>query len=156
MEKTYTIKDLATMTGLTERTLRSYIKSGILSGSKADGIWSFTDRDFLSLLADKGAMASIRAKKNALIYDFLLENRKRENEICSILDFHADDVKAHAISSFFCDTINQPTISDIQFSFEQNGDYVRVILKGADTCVMKLLNLYYASFTSSVKLNDRL
>ena len=38
----YNLKQLVMMTGLTERTLRNYLRLGILTGEKVDGIWQFT------------------------------------------------------------------------------------------------------------------
>lgn len=40
--KQYTISELVMMTGLTDRTIRNYIASGILQGDKTDGCWRFT------------------------------------------------------------------------------------------------------------------
>ena len=41
----YTINDIAMMTGLTTRTIRNYIKLGILNGEKEDGVWRFSAED---------------------------------------------------------------------------------------------------------------
>lgn len=40
----YTLKQLALITGLTERTLRNYLRSELLTGEKRDGKWYFSDR----------------------------------------------------------------------------------------------------------------
>ena len=45
MSEFYTIEDLAAFTGLTDRTLRSYLKDGRLTGKKEDGAWRFTPED---------------------------------------------------------------------------------------------------------------
>jgi len=45
MDKYYTLNDLALMTGLTTRTLRNYLKMGILKGERIDGIWNFTEEE---------------------------------------------------------------------------------------------------------------
>jgi len=37
MEKTYSLSEIAMMSGFTERTLRSYLKQGLLNGEKTDG-----------------------------------------------------------------------------------------------------------------------
>lgn len=41
-EKYYLINHLVMITGLTDRTIRSYIASGILQGEKINGLWHFT------------------------------------------------------------------------------------------------------------------
>ena len=38
----YLISHLVLMTGLTDRTIRNYISSGILQGEKINGLWHFT------------------------------------------------------------------------------------------------------------------
>ncbi len=45
MDKYYTLNELATITGLTTRTLRNHLKSNILNGEKIDGIWQFTEEE---------------------------------------------------------------------------------------------------------------
>lgn len=40
--KYYLISHLVLLTGLTDRTIRKYISSGILQGEKIDGLWHFT------------------------------------------------------------------------------------------------------------------
>ena len=40
--KYYLIRHLVLLTGLTDRTIRKYISSGILQGEKIDGLWHFT------------------------------------------------------------------------------------------------------------------
>lgn len=38
----YLINHLVMFTGLTDRTIRNYIASGILQGEKINGLWHFT------------------------------------------------------------------------------------------------------------------
>lgn len=47
------------------------------------------------------------------------------------------------MSDFFCKKINRQVADNIKFSFEKNGSYVRVILKGYEDTVMEILNAYY-------------
>ena len=42
MDRDYSLNDLALMTGFTTRTLRNYIKQGLLNGEKQNGVWQFT------------------------------------------------------------------------------------------------------------------
>jgi hypothetical protein len=39
--------------------------------------------------------------------------------------------------------MNKRKESNISFSFEKNGSYVRVILRGYEDTVMEILNAYY-------------
>lgn len=72
----YTLSQLALITGLTERTLRNYIISGILEGEKINGKWHFTSEQVDRFICHPSVRPSIVAKQNALIYDFLLKTRK--------------------------------------------------------------------------------
>ncbi len=139
MEKKITINDLAKMTGLTTRTLRTYLKMNILSGEKIDGEWKFSEEDVDSFLSDKMVKPSIQAKKNAIVYDFLREQKKTQNEICVILDVQDKDAKE--ISDFFCRQTNQAS-GTFRFSFEKEGNNIRVILRGMEEEVLRILKEY--------------
>ena len=146
MEGFYTINEVATMTGLTTRTIRNYLKSGLISGEKVDGVWSFSSEDFCAMLNNPAIKPSIQAKNNAVVYDFIADDRKTINEICTILDLCVDDNEAEEISQFFCDTINSYQDSgNLSFKFEKHNRNVRVILSGTEETVMEILNKYYNS-----------
>ena len=72
MDKTYSIEDLAGFTGLTDRTLRSYLQEGRLTGAKVDGAWRFSPEDVQRLFLDGGARRAMEANRNAKVYDFML------------------------------------------------------------------------------------
>ncbi len=140
----YTINEVAAITGLTTRTLRNYLKLGCLNGEKVEGVWLFTAEDLGAFFADKNVRASIQAKKNAMVFDFMADRYKKENEICSILDFNAGSAEADEISKTFCDIVNNGNYGGgIQFSFEWEGTQARVILKGHAERVMSVLQEYY-------------
>ena len=77
MTETYTIQDIAGMTGLNERTIRSYLADGLLKGEKTDGAWRFTAEQFGDFLRQDMVRASVQAKANAVVYDFLITDRRR-------------------------------------------------------------------------------
>lgn len=141
----YTINDVAMMSGLSTRTIRNYIKAGILDGEKQDGIWYFTEEDFEAFLRNPAVAPSIRAKRNAVVYDFMLDEKRETDAMCTILDFHASDEEAQEISEFFCGAINAGRYgSDLRFSFGKTEKHVRVILSGSQEGVAALLADYYA------------
>ena len=144
MENFYTINEVATMTGLTTRTIRNYLKSGLINGEKINGIWMFSSEDFEAMLNNPAIKPSIQAKNNSVVYDFIADDRKKVNKICTILDLYVEDNEAEEISQFFCSTINSYADSgDLSFKFEKHGRNVRVILSGADEVVMEIMNRYY-------------
>lgn len=144
MEKHYTINEVAAMTGLTTRTVRNYLKSGLVSGEKINGVWLLSSEDFCDMLNNPAVKPSIKAKNNAVIYDFLADDRKKTNKICTVIDLYVEDDEADEISQVFCNFINNNCeIEDLTFKFEKNGKNVRVILSGSDEAVMEILNRYY-------------
>ena len=143
MEKYYTLNEVAMMTGLTTRTLRNYLKMNVLKGEKVDGVWKFTEEEFAEFIQTPYVKPSIQAKNKAIVFDFLAQNEKRTNEICTVIDVCVDSHEAEEISSFFCEEINKRNEGNIKFSFEKNGSYARVILKGYEDTVMEILNAYY-------------
>ncbi len=144
MENFYTINEVATMTGLTTRTIRNYLKSGLINGEKVNGIWIFSPEDFNAMLNNPAIKPSIQAKNNSVVYDFIADDRKKVNKICTLLDLFVEDNEAEEISKFFCNTINSyADIGDLSFKFEKHGRNVRVILSGADEVVMEIMNRYY-------------
>ena len=144
MEKYYTLNEIAMMTGLTTRTLRNYLKMNVLAGEKIEGVWKFTEEEFAEFIQNPYVKPSLQAKNKAIVFDFLAQNEKRTNEICTVIDVYVDSHEAEEISTFFCEEINKRKESNVCFSFEQNGSYVRVILRGYEDAVMEILNAYYS------------
>mgnify|MGYP003291046468 FL=1 len=144
MEKYYTINEISIMTGLTTRTIRNYLKSGLINAEKINGIWMFSHVDFSDMLANPAIKPSIQAKNNAVVYDFLVDNKKKINKTCTIIDLYIDDTESNETSEFFCNTINSLSeTGELSFKFEKNGRNVRVILSGTEETVIDILNKYY-------------
>lgn len=136
----YLINHLVLFTGLSDRTIRNYIASGILQGEKINGLWHFTPEQVEGFICDPAVRPSILAKNNAIIYDFLLDDGKKDCETCMILDLPGEDRKA--LSEYFCYRISNEDFHHVQFSFDGAGNVPRVILKGNMAEVLRLVNGY--------------
>ncbi len=134
----YTLKDLIMITGLTERTLRNYLKLGILVGEKKDGIWCFGVEQIEELMQNETVRAAMHAKRQAIVFDFLNATKKKENSICVILDLPKDDAKE--VSRFFCEAVS--CRRGLEMSFESKKGNNRVILKGGEETVLDILREY--------------
>ena len=143
MEKYYTLNEVAMMTGLTTRTLRNHITMGVLKGEKKDGVWRFSVEELGEFFQNPYVKPSIQAKKKSIVFDFLKQNKKQTNEMCTIIDINANLTNAQKISAFFCEQISNLDGVNIQFSSETFHSCVRVILKGPEGVVMGILNSYY-------------
>ena len=142
-ENLYLISHLTLITGLTDRTIRNYIASGILKGEKINGIWHFTPEEVDSFIKNPAVRPSIVAKNNSIVYDFMLNDSKKEEETCVILDLPKADVKA--VSEFFCYSINNGKYENINFSLDGYYKTPRVILRGKPSDVFGLIDKYYKS-----------
>ena len=141
--ESYNIKELAMMTGLTTRTLRNYLRSGLLNGDKIDGMWQFTAENISDFISNPIVKPSIQAKNKAIIFNFLADDHKKEDSICTILDLHVSAAEADKISAFFCEQISHINSGNIRFSYERNRTNSRIILSGSEEAVQELLNAYY-------------
>ena len=136
----YLINHLVLFTGLTDRTIRNYISSGILRGEKINGLWHFTPEQVESFICHPSVRPSILAKQHSAIYDFLLDNKKNACEICMILDIPGKDKKD--IAEYFCYHISNEGYKNIHFSFDGVAKVPRVILKGSAEEVLRHVNRF--------------
>jgi len=142
-EKLYLINHLTLITGLSDRTIRNYISSGILKGEKINGMWHFTPEEVDAFIRNPAVRPSIVAKNNSTVYDFMLNDSKKEEETCVILDLPKADIKG--ISEFFCYRITNENYRDINFSLDGLYKTPRVILRGKPKDVFGLIDEYYKS-----------
>ncbi len=144
MKETFNIDDVAQITQFSTRTIRSYIADGVLVGDKSSGSWQFTAEQVVAFQQNKAVLQTIRSKKNAIVYGFMLDEPQDDDKMCVVLDLPSD--KENHASTFFCKYLAdfQPENVEIRFSSDKLGSGTRVILSGADSDVMKMLNRYYA------------
>jgi excisionase family DNA binding protein len=71
LEKLYTVSDVAQMTGLTERTIRNYIKDGKLQGKKVGVQWRFTEEDIENLFQDPSVSGKVMENNHEKITRFI-------------------------------------------------------------------------------------
>lgn len=143
MKDSFSINDLALITGLSTRTLRNYLAAGVLKGEKVDGVWTFTDEEVNAFTQNKAVQPSIRAKKNALVFDFMGAKPYNGDKMCVILDLPS---QAEIVTApmFFCQRISAyAPEAELHFAADPLGSGVRLILSGSPRDVMDLLNQYY-------------
>ena len=143
MKDTFTIKEVALMTGLTTRTLRNYISLGFLEGDKVDGIWEFNTEQLEKFMQNDAVRPAITAKKNAIVYDFMGTKAQGQDKMCVILDI--DSIKAIEATNCFCKNISEcEPDAELRFASNNMGKSTRIILSGSAKDVMKLVNDYYS------------
>lgn len=134
----YTIEDLTVMTGLTDRTVRNYIRQGFLQGQQEKGKWLFSDENLDTFFSHPAVVPALQAKRNSVVFDFLKDDKKQAEEICVILDWPKG--KGEDLSGFFCNAVNES--SGVKMFFHNDRGNVRVILSGDMQNVLSVLAAY--------------
>ena len=78
-----------------------------------------------------------------MIYDFLSDDHKQQDEMCVVMDNRATLEEANAMSEFFCDAIKREYLGSVRFGFSFGGARARVILTGPQDAVQQLLDAYH-------------
>ncbi len=136
MKETYTIPDVAAMTGLSERTVRTYLAGGQLRGEKADGVWRFTAEQFGDFLAQDMVRASVQAKANAIVCDFLITDRREDAAACLILDQPVPEGGESALREALEKRVNA---LGLRWAYRYRDGQARSILSGPPDALGKLL-----------------
>ena len=139
----YTLNDIATMTGFTTRTLRNYLRMGLLTGEKVDGVWRFSEEQLWTFMDNPSARQGMHAKRNAIVTDFLLMGGRKENRTCVILDYSMEWEDAKRAIDFFCDKIKEQGDNELRFGMERHKKNVRLILSGPEAAVKEMMKRYY-------------
>ncbi|MDE7043067.1 MAG: helix-turn-helix domain-containing protein [Oscillospiraceae bacterium] len=136
MAETYTIQDIAGMTGLNERTIRSYLADGLLKGEKTDGAWRFTAEQFGDFLRQDMVRASVQAKANAVVYDFLITDRRKESAACLILDQPSAEDQEPGLREALSEQVNR---LELRWAYRYRDGMARSILSGPPAALGELL-----------------
>ena len=63
MSPSFSISDLCLFTGLTDRTIRTYLANGILQGEMIDRAWTFTEEQVQALCSTPAFRPAYRPEK---------------------------------------------------------------------------------------------
>lgn len=137
----YVLRHLMLFTGLSERTLRSYLASGLLQGEKINGLWHFTAEQVEAFIRHPAVKPGIQAAKTAVVLDFLADNHKASPQSCVILDL--PDAHPGKASEFFCDEINRRQCENLFFALDWSGALLRLILRGPEKEVFSLVAAWH-------------
>lgn len=143
MSPSFSISDLCLFTGLTDRTIRTYLANGILQGEMIDRAWTFTEEQVQAFMQHPSVQTSIQARKNALITDFMLDTFKKTPQMCVVWDLPGRH--GQSIADFFCREItSDASLSNFRFSFQDIDGTTRLILKGEQEDIIQLINRFHA------------
>lgn len=127
------IEDLSMMTGLTTRTLRSYLKKGILGGEKEKGKWYFSKEDIRDFFASDYVMQGVKIKSQAIIGDFCREERRRSSSACLVYDSPGTEEELMKLCEKVVEYVNDNSSENDLFSYyyDKRTKVGRFILRGS-------------------------
>ncbi|MBR5970099.1 MAG: helix-turn-helix domain-containing protein [Lachnospiraceae bacterium] len=143
MKTTCTINELSMMTGFTTRTLRNYIRSGVLRGEKKGGVWQFSEDDIAAFCADPNVFSKIIAKRDAIVTDFLNDPMAKGNRACVILNLVQTDEEKQKTAEWFCDTVSRFSDGEnIRFASYSKNDRLRLVIEGEEKTIRAIMREY--------------
>ena len=143
-EKLYTIEDIANMTRLTSRTIRNYLKDGILEGKKIGGQWRFTMKDIENFFDNSKSKEEVRATQNNEVLDFLEwknVDSQKEVQICTIIDLHCKNILEGKELSKIINEDEEAVKNGAKFSYQyiKESSKARFTLFGNPEFIIKTL-----------------
>ena len=139
-DRTYSLNELAMMTGFTTRTLRTYLDKGLLRGEKPNGVWQFTAEEVDRFFREPFVQEGLRIKRNSAVFDHLSGRDLKQERSCVILDIPATAIRGGQISAFFCERMKE--VSGLNFSYLWDKGLCRVILTGNAEPIAQIMRAY--------------
>ncbi len=147
-EKLYTVEDIAVMTHLTTRTIRNYLKNGLLKGRKIGGQWRFTADDVKNLM-DSAAVASDLADEcRQSVLDFLdgvNTDLSGDIQICCVIDLYRDQQTAKDTSDAIIGMINEnkfPGAMKYDYRYDEREEKARYTVLAGPELMRAVLNVF--------------
>ena len=160
LEKLFTIADIAEMTSLSDRSIRNYLRNGLLTGQKVGGQWRFTSQDIMNFFHRSDVSASVTKQWKLDILDFIdgvNPASEGERQACTVVDLYLSREEAdachagddHGVASVACAQLANLTgidteESDIGVALQQFGSisvHILVDVYLADVLALELVKL---------------
>lgn len=146
LEKMFTVEDIAQMTSLTDRTIRNYLRTGLLKGRKIGGQWRFNMQDIKNFLDSGEVMSAISSEYKQDVLDFIDNVNTKisgDRQSCVIIDLYINHDKANSINEKLCELTASVTIHQMQLYYEYSEEYqrARFTVFSSPEIAVKLLSL---------------
>lgn len=134
----YDMNSLSMMTSLTTRTLRNYIKLGLLHGRMVKGKWQFSEIEIEEFFKEKFVEAELIIKLKGMVNDYL--NTVNADQSCFVVDLERtaqlDDKIQHIL-----DIVNQE--NTIRFSYLKTATktHARLCVISKPMTIKKIINI---------------
>lgn len=142
-DRLYTLKELAELTKLTDRTLRNYLASNILKGHKIGGQWRFNKEEVFALFKNSDFYIERNKIANSAINHYI-ENKYTFNSDftgCVVIDFKIEDKEKK--KEFFdkVELIERNDDVKEKVSFLEKNGHIRMNIVGPISYIKKIINL---------------
>lgn len=128
----FTLKDISAMTGITTRTLRTYLAMDLLSGEKLNQEWRFTQEQSDDFLTEDIVSHTLMAKEMGMVMDFL-NAKKKEARALIVVDFAADNDKENELRDRLVGICGGD--SGLEMKYRYNGSTARFVVEGTTAAV---------------------
>ena len=125
LEKLYSVEEVAEMTAVTTRTIRNYLRKGVLTGTKIGGQWRFRQEDIMHMFNQEKTASDFRETSSRIVRDFLGGQYKPFSKlvsICTVADVACTKEQAKAMSKTLCALWKQADIRGITFRYDYLED----------------------------------
>lgn len=125
----YSIKDIMLMYGMSERTIRRHLSSGLITGQKVGGVWRFTDEDIETSFSEKNVRSKMKTEVNKLLYDYLnTPNPQKEANHCfSMIDLRITSKEHKELQYMIFKTVSESTNLTMKY-YNEDGNYRYVFI----------------------------
>ena len=146
LEHMYTVEDIAKMTSLTDRTIRNYLRNGLLKGRKIGGQWRFSVQDIKNFLDSSEVIDKLSSEYKREVLDFIDNVNTKisgERQSCVIVDLYIEHEKANVINEKLCNFTASDSINQMRLYYDYSEEYqrARFIIFAAPETSMKLLSM---------------
>ena len=139
----YNLKEVMGMFKMGERTLRRYLKEGILEGSKIGGVWRFSEKQIEDFLQVNDQLSKVKRETSRLVNDFInMPNpKKSKTTACVLIDLFIDDYKdkIEQVKKLVYEKCNSN--SNISMNFLKDDQNYRFFLSGDLAFISEVSNV---------------
>lgn len=142
--KTYNINEVAEMTMLSVRTIRNYLRRGLLKGKLEGGAWCFTEEELSEFFTEDYVKQAAVGKAEGIVARFLDEDKKSMDSLCTIYDMNvreAEEGKSLCEKLLFEINTEESNRVTCSYRYDAKKGIVRFILSGDADKVWKLLGI---------------
>lgn len=142
-DKLYTLKELAELTKLTDRTLRNYLANNILKGHKVGGQWRFNKEEVSALFRNCEFYHERNKVANSAINDYI-DNKYTFNcdfTGCVVIDFKIEDKNKRKEFYEKIELIEKTDDVKEKVSFIEKNGHIRMNIVGPLTYIKQILAL---------------